>query len=73
MRSQPTCSKRQYLELGNESGLHRKSRSRKGRPRMSQPWLELAILGSQAVRVECGQLLLEHERAALGLSYAIST
>ena len=40
---------------------------------MSQPWLELAILGSQAVREECGQLLLEHERAALGLSYAIST
>ncbi len=40
---------------------------------MRQPLLELAILGSRAGRVECGQQLLEHERAALELSYAIWT
>ena len=40
---------------------------------MSQPWLELAILGSQAGRVEHGQRLLEREHAALELSYAIWT
>ena len=40
---------------------------------MSQPWLELAILGSQVGHVGCGQQLLEHEHAALELSYAIWT
>ena len=40
---------------------------------MSQPWLELTISGSPADRVERGQRLLEHEHAALELSYAIWT
>jgi len=40
---------------------------------MSQPWSELTISGSPADRVERGQRLLEHEHAALELSYAIWT
>ena len=59
--------------MGTESGLHRKTQSRKGRPGMSQPWLELATMGSQAGRVECGQRSLGHEHAALEPSCAIWT
>ena len=40
---------------------------------MSQPWSELATLGSQADRVVRGQRALDRERAALELSYAIWT
>ena len=40
---------------------------------MSQPWLELATMGSQVGRAECGQRSLGHERAALELSCAIWT
>ena len=40
---------------------------------MSQPWLELAILGSQADREVRGQRLLEREHAALEPFYAIWT
>ena len=40
---------------------------------MRQPLLELAILDSQADREERDQRLLERERAALELSYAIWT
>ena len=38
---------------------------------MSQPWLELATMGSQVGRVTCGQRPLGHERAGLELSCAI--
>ena len=61
------------MELGTEFGLHRKLRSRKGRQGTSQPWLELAILGSQVDRVARDQRALGRERAALELSYAIWT
>ena len=40
---------------------------------MSQPWSELAILGSPVGHVERGQQLLEHEHAALEPFYAIWT
>ncbi len=40
---------------------------------MSQPWLELATMGSQAGHVECGQQSLGHELAALEPSCAIWT
>ena len=40
---------------------------------MSQPLLELAMMGSQVGRVECGQQALGRERAAPEPSYAIWT